>query len=160
MISENNSLSLLAYTSIANHYMSHQELIDLLAVCRENNSHADVTGMLLYLEGCFFQVLEGEPDKIEALYEKISKDKRHHSVMKLTFEPPVERGFANWTMGYQSVTREELAAITGLTDFLDSENTGFHGMEMTRARKLIECFREGRWIRKDLTQYKHISVGA
>ncbi len=160
MNSENDTLSLLAYTSIANHHMSHQELIDLLSVSCKSNSNADITGMLLYLEGCFFQVLEGEPNKIEALFEKISKDKRHHSVMKLTFEPLVERGFANWTMGYQSVTREELAAITGLTDFLDTENSGFHGMESTRARKLIECFREGRWIRKDLTQYKRISVGA
>lgn len=160
MTSESNSLSLLAYTSIANHYMTHQELIELLSVCRENNKTSDITGILLYLEGCFFQVLEGEPDKIEALYEKISKDDRHHNVMKLTFETLSERGFANWTMGYQSVTREELAAITGLTDFLDSDNTGFQRMQTTRARKLIECFRDGRWIRKDLTQYKPINVGA
>ena len=160
MMSENNSLSLLAYTSIANHHMSHQELIDLLSECRDRNSNVEVTGMLLYLEGCFFQVLEGEPNQLEVLFEKISKDTRHHSVMKLTFEALSTRGFANWTMGYQSVTREELAEITGLTDFLDKESTGFHGMETTRALKLIECFREGRWIRKDLTQYKCISVGA
>jgi hypothetical protein len=160
MISENNSLSLLAYTSLAKHHMSHQELIDLLSGCRDSNSKVEITGILLYLEGCFFQVLEGEPDKLQVLFEKISKDTRHHSVMKLTSEPLTERGFANWTMGYQSVTREELVAVTGLTDFLDTESIGFYGMETTRARKLIEYFRDGRWIRKDLTQYKHISGGA
>jgi len=160
MISASHNLSLLAYTSIANHHMSHQELINLLSESRERNINAEITGVLLYLEGCFFQVLEGEPDKLETLFEKISKDTRHHSVMKLTLETLNERGFANWTMGYQSVTREELAEITGLTDFLDYESTGFHDMETTRALKLIECFREGRWIRKDFTQYKLINVGA
>lgn len=159
MISENNTLSLLVYTSIANHHMSHQELIDLLSQSRENNRNADITGILLYLEGCFFQVLEGDTNKIEALFEKISNDTRHHSVMKLTFEPLGERGFTNWTMCYQSVTREELASIAGLTDFLDEDCTGFHNMGTARAQKLIESFREGRWIRKDLTQYKHISIG-
>ena len=160
MTSEEHPLSLLAYTSIANHHMSHQELIDLLSACRKSNSDKGITGTLLYMEGCFFQVLEGPPDTLEVLYEKISQDKRHHSVMKLTLEPLVERAFKNWTVSYQSVTREELAAITGLTDFLDNESTGFHGLEIIQARKLIECFREGRWIRKDLTQYKRISLGA
>lgn len=160
MISEKYNLSLLAYTSIANHHMSHDELLDLLAQSREKNSTADFTGLLLYLDGCFFQILEGTPDKLEMLFEKISKDERHHSVMKLIFEPLTERSFANWMMGYQSVTREDLATITGLSDFLDIESTGFHGMESARARQLIERFREGRWIRKDLTQYKHLCAGA
>jgi hypothetical protein len=75
--------------------MSHQELIDLLSDCRDINSKVEITGILLYLEGCFFQVLEGEPAKLEPLFEIISKDMRHHSVMKLTFEPLTERGFVN-----------------------------------------------------------------
>ncbi len=156
---ESQKLSLLAYTSIASHHMTHEELLTLLSQSRKNNLPTDITGMLLYMEGCFFQVLEGEVDQLERLYEKISKDPRHHDVMKLILEPIETRSFSNWSMGFQHITKEELSSITGLTDFLDRENNGFEGLEITRARKLIEYFREGRWFRKDLTQYKRISMG-
>lgn len=157
---ESQKLSLLAYTSIASHHMTHEELLTLLSQCRKNNLPTDITGMLLYMEGCFFQVLEGEPDQLEALYDKIVKDPRHHDVMKLILEPIDARCFSNWSMGFQHITKEELSSITGLTDFLDRDSNGFAGMESSRARKLIEFFREGRWFRKDLTQYKRINMGA
>jgi hypothetical protein len=156
---ESQKLSLLAYTSIASHHMTHEELLTLLAQSRKNNLPTDITGMLLYMEGCFFQVLEGEAGQLEKLFEKIAKDPRHHDVMKLILEPIETRCFSNWTMGFQHITKEELTSIIGLTDFLDRENNGFDGLEITRARKLIEFFREGRWFRKDLTQYKRISMG-
>jgi len=50
-MANDTQLSLLAYTSVASHHMSHQELIDLLIQARDNNSHTDITGMLLYMEG-------------------------------------------------------------------------------------------------------------
>lgn len=156
---ESQKLSLLAYTSIASHHMAHEELFALLTQSRNNNLHTDITGMLLYMEGCFFQVLEGQANQLEMLFEKIAKDPRHHDVMKLILEPIEARCFNNWTMGFQHITKEELSSISGLTDFLDRENNGFEGMEITRARQLIEFFREGRWFRKDLTQYKRISMG-
>ena len=157
---EDDPLYLLAYTSVASHHMTHEELIALLAQSRDNNSHTEITGMLLYMEGCFFQVLEGQRELLEPLFEKISHDPRHHHVMKLIVEPIEERSFANWTMGFQHVTPEELASVTGITDFLDRANHGFDSMAANRARRLIEQYREGRWFRKDLTQYKMINVGA
>lgn len=156
---ESQKLCLLAYTSIASHHMDHDELLALLAQSRKNNFHTDITGMLLYMEGCFFQVIEGQPNQLEMLFEKIAKDPRHHDVMKLILEPIEARCFNNWSMGFQQITKEDLNSITGLTDFLDRENNGFEGMEITRALQLIEFFREGRWFRKDLTQYKRISMG-
>jgi Sensors of blue-light using FAD len=156
---ESQKLSLLAYTSIASHHMTHEELLTLLAQSRKNNLPTDITGMLLYMEGCFFQVLEGEKEQLEMLFEKIAKDPRHHDVMKLILEPIEARCFSNWSMGFKHITKEELSSIIGLTDFLDRENNGFESMEITRARQLIEFFREGRWFRKDLTQYKRISMG-
>lgn len=157
---EEDDLYLLAYTSVASHHMTHEELIHLLSQSRDNNSHDDITGMLLYMEGCFFQVLEGQREQLEALFEKISHDARHHHVMKLIIEPIEERSFAHWTMGFQHVTPEELASVTGITDFLDRENHGFDAMPANRARRLIEQYREGRWFRKDLTQYRMINMGA
>ncbi len=153
-MSDVNALTLLAYTSVAAHAMTHGELFDLLDQARENNHVREVTGMLLYMDGCFFQVLEGEEGVLDKLYEKISQDTRHHNVLKIIREPLEVRGFNAWTMGYQHVTREEMTAITGLTDFLDREDSGFETMETTRARKLIEYFREGRWQNKNVGKYQ------
>lgn len=130
---ESQKLSLLAYTSIASHHMGHDELLNLLAQSRKNNLHTDITGMLLYMEGCFFQVLEGREEQLAMLFEKIAKDPRHHDVMKLILEPIEAPCFNNWSMGFQYITKEELSSITGLTDFLDRENNGFEGMETARA---------------------------
>lgn len=107
--------------------------------------------MLLYMEGCFFQVLEGHRNVIEQLFEKIAKDNRHHHVIKLIVEPIEVRAFGNWTMGFQNITPTELASITGLTDFLDRDSNGFNGIESKRARQLIEAFKSHKWHRADLT---------
>lgn len=154
----NDDLSLLAYTSVACHHMSHQELITLLTHCRQKNSRRQISGMLLYMEGCFFQVLEGPRTQLELLFEKISNDKRHHHVMKLIIEPIKERTFENWSMGFKDITPSELASITGLTNFFDDGGKGFAGIESQRAKQLIESFRDGRWQRKDLTQYRIINM--
>jgi FAD-dependent sensor of blue light len=153
-----DDLSLLAYTSVASHHMTHQELITLLSHCREKNNNRHISGMLLYMDGCFFQVLEGPRAQLELLFEKISKDQRHHHVMKLIVEPIKERAFENWSMGFSDITPAELASITGLTDLLNHEDKGFMGIESTRARQLIQTFRDGRWLRKDLTQYRVINM--
>ncbi|MFV1921052.1 MAG: BLUF domain-containing protein [Methylotenera sp.] len=153
-----DDLSLLAYTSVACHHMSHQELITLLTHCRQKNSSRNISGMLLYMDGCFFQVLEGPRAQLELLFEKISKDQRHHHVMKLIVEPITERAFENWSMGFKDITAAELASITGLTNFLNNEEKGFMGIESTRAKQLIQTFRDGRWLRKDLTQYRIINM--
>jgi len=150
---DDHELTLLCYTSIAAHLMSHDELIALLEQSRVNNTKLNVTGMLLYMDGCFFQVLEGEKAIIDHLYDKISNDKRHLRVIKLIEEPLNKRSFNKWTMGYQQVSRVELANVTGLTDFLDRDSNGFETLETSRARKLIEMFREGRWVKNVNTHY-------
>ena len=153
---QDTQLIMLSYTSIASHLMTHQELIDLLNQARVNNSQRNITSMLLYMEGCFFQVLEGERDIVEVIYVKIAKDKRHHHVMKLLEEPIEDRGFADWRMGYQHVTREELAQVTGLTDFLNQEHPGFESMHSERAKTLITAFRQGRWQTRNTQQYDYV----
>lgn len=157
---EEHDLSLLAYTSVACHHMSHEELVTLLSNCRKKNDARHVSGMLLYMDGCFFQVLEGERAILDRLFEKISKDVRHHHVMKLIMEPIEARTFGNWTMGFKNVTPAELVSITGLTDFLDRDNKGFNDIESKRARQLIDAFRDHRWHRHDLTQYQRINMGS
>ena len=62
------------YTSVANEKYDHDEMVLLLDIIRANNKKLHVTGMLLYDDGSFFQVLEGDKADVNALFMKIEKD--------------------------------------------------------------------------------------
>ena len=124
--------------------MGESVLHDILQVSRVNNEQLGVTGMLLYQNGSFFQVLEGEKKTVETLYEKIVLDSRHERSIKIIFEPIQERSFSHWTMGYASLSNEDLQTIEGLNDFF-TEGRSLIELCETRAKILLSAFKEGRW---------------
>jgi hypothetical protein len=137
------------YASAATRKFDTPELAALLRAAREHNDVAGLTGMLLYTEGSFFQVLEGIPEQVEALYARIERDKRHDQVTKIVSEAIPNRSFEHWTMGFSQVSRKELATISGSNDFFLGSSC-FLGLDSGRAKKLLSAFREGRW-RKSLS---------
>ena len=124
--------------------LSTTELNTLLAECQRNNAKIDVTGMLLYREGSFFQVLEGERTVIEALLDKIASDKRHNHTVKIISEPITNRSFGDWTMGYPDISSEELAQIPGLNDFF-TQSKSYLELGESRAKTLLAAFKDGKW---------------
>jgi uncharacterized Fe-S cluster-containing MiaB family protein len=142
--SEKKELVHCIYSSAQTIEFSHDDIIALLEAARKNNSKLGVTGILLYDSGSFFQILEGEPDVIQALYKKIENDKRHCRVSKIIYEPIESRSFSEWTMGYAGVTREKLRAIDGLNDFFYSRKC-YTDLDEGRAKMLLIAFKEGKW---------------
>ena len=67
----------LTYVSTATRPFSKADLSELMVKSHENNTRLDLTGMLLYTDGNFMQVLEGEEGDVRTLYEKISDDPRY-----------------------------------------------------------------------------------
>lgn len=132
------------YASAQTEKFSHADIIALLKIARKNNSALGVSGVLLYDSGSFFQVLEGEPDVLQALYEKITSDKRHKRIVKIIVEPIESRSFSEWTMGYAGVTREQLQSIDGINDFFYGERC-YTDLDQGRARILLNAFKEGKW---------------
>ncbi len=133
------------YCSVsAEHEFSAAELEQLLQVCRRDNSKAGVTGMLLYQEPWFFQILEGEPGTVEKLYQKIALDRRHTRLMKIVQEPIDARDFGEWSMGRADVSLSDLKRIPGLNDFF-SRGTAWTDLDEGRAKTLLEAFRSGQW---------------
>jgi hypothetical protein len=132
------------YASAATRPFEAAELTALLQAARQHNDGAGLTGMLLYTEGSFFQVLEGDPAAVEALYARIELDKRHEQVTKIVAEAIPRRSFAHWSMGFSQVSRDELALISGTNDFFSGASC-FLGLDPGRAKKLLSTFREGRW---------------
>ncbi len=143
----------LIYSSAAAREMRSEELEGILAAARRNNSALGITGMLLYHEGSFLQVLEGKRELVEELFSRIEKDDRHTAAMVLLRSELPERAFEGWSMGFYRARSEDLRTLAGRSDFL---RTGVvrttdeeHG---EKARRILLAFREGRWRRRVATQ--------
>ena len=137
------------YASAASRDLEAGELAGLLEVARENNTRLGLTGMLLYAEGSFFQVLEGQAGVVDALYARIELDPRHRHVTMIIREPIPKRHFDAWTMGFCKMSPEALAGMSGVNDFFGKDRTVV-SVDAGRANKLLAAFRDGRW-RKKLT---------
>ena len=111
------------YTSVAIQPMPKSKLYKILVDSRVRNKLADVTGLLVYVDGNFLQVLEGEQEVVSTLFEKISRDRRHKDV-KVVYNTGIERRtFDAWRMAYMSPSPKELAAWAGLINTTTFEST-------------------------------------
>jgi hypothetical protein len=93
----------LLYLSTASQWFGESDLRDLLAQTRTYNREHQVTGLLLYGQGHFMQLLEGERSVIVALYARILRDPRHHQVTTLVQQACSERCFPAWAMAFDSL---------------------------------------------------------
>ncbi|MBP7295377.1 MAG: diguanylate phosphodiesterase, partial [Acidobacteria bacterium] len=134
----------LIYCSAAARSFSREELAALLSRARANNARLGITGMLLHIEGSFFQVLEGAPDAVDGLFDAIRRDARHRQLTVIIREPVAARTFGEWTMGYADITPAELDGIVGANDFY-AGGESFTRLGEGRAKKLLAAFRDGRW---------------
>ncbi len=134
----------LIYASTAVNDFDQQELVVLLRKAREANAQVGITGMLLYIEGNFFQVLEGEPAAVDRQFAKIALDKRHAKVVTIIKEPIVKRAFGDWTMGFAEISVREFQRLDGLNDFF-AEGSVLAQLGSGRAKKLVTAFGQGSW---------------
>jgi len=149
--SETQPLLRLVYSSCATRAFDAPELVELLNGARTNNERLAVSGMLLYAAPTFLQVLEGDPEVVENLYDKIEADERHDGTRILLREEVEERDFADWSMGFVQADREMLQSIPGLSDFMQQRARGTAREaddNVERVRKILEQFRSGRWRRE------------
>jgi len=132
------------YTSAATERFRVDELVRLLEDARRRNEASQITGMLLYSDGGFFQILEGDPAHVDACFERIQKDPRHTKVTRIIRESIAERDFADWSMGFAEPASESLRQIEGMNDFFSS-GVSFERLDSGRAKKLLRAFAAGRW---------------
>lgn len=132
------------YSSAETTPFSQKDIATLLGKARFNNDKLGVTGMLLYDNGSFFQILEGQPETVTLILDEIQKDQRHNHIVKIIHEEIEERNFSDWTMGYSGVTREDLKSIEGLNDFFLA-NKQYTELDEGRAKTLLKAFKEGKW---------------
>lgn len=83
-----------------------QALRAILDAARQKNPSLGITGALLFSGGYFCQVIEGDLDALETLYETIQMDGRHTECTVLFFEPIEARGFGAWDMAFAGIEEE------------------------------------------------------
>ena len=96
----------IAYLSTATIQISAGVLNSILDASCRNNLADGITGLLCHYDGSFLQFLEGEPDAVDRLLDKIALDPRHAHILKVYREPVQERAFADWSM---AVVRPDVA---------------------------------------------------
>ncbi len=109
-------MNYIIYVSTADRLLTDEDLTKLLLKSRINNAKAGITGMLLYSNGTFFQVLEGEEEQLSALFEKISKDSRHRGIIKLKSGKLANRIFPDWSMGFKTSVTESVSHLRGFVN--------------------------------------------
>src|SRR5258706_15801183 len=95
----------LTYASRASNGIHPEGVTAILKGSRENNLAKGISGVLVFSDGIFLQVLEGGRDAVSALYNKIAQDKRHRDVVLLGYDEIPERRFAGWPMGQANLSR-------------------------------------------------------
>jgi hypothetical protein len=103
----------IVYMSRAVRPLTDQDLQDLLNQCRRDNAQHEVTGVLFYSHGNIAQLIEGDPEILEPLFEKISHDGRHSHVMKLISKPISGRSFSDWSMAFHPLESTGFEALQG-----------------------------------------------
>ena len=135
----------LIYVSAALKLFAPAELRELLRLARIKNQRLDVTGMLLYHQGSFLQVLEGPAAAVNPLLETIGADQRHHKLMLLLRREIEARNFADWKMGFVDVAAQS-ESLPGFRDYFKAHSS-FLDLQGDRetVERILDGFRDGRW---------------
>jgi hypothetical protein len=96
----------LSYVSTACDCLKLEDINNILESSKENNTQTNITGILVYCNKHFFQILEGDKDEVIELFNKISIDCRHDNVIKLQEVMTDKRNFGCWSMAFKSFNKE------------------------------------------------------
>lgn len=134
----------LIYVSRANSRFNQHQLEQLLQNARLNNQHNDITGLLLYDGfGTFIQAIEGPVDKIDALFAKIKKDKRHSNINRIGYKHITTRSFEQWQMGFKLIDNNTNCTLPGYSQFMNAPHKpDFIHKHQSFTTKMLNHFRD------------------
>jgi Sensors of blue-light using FAD len=95
--------------------MSDEELLQILTESCKRNVEVGITGMLLYKDGSFMQLLEGTKQNVLGAYHRICRDPRHTGLIIMRQAESDGRSFPDWSMGFRSVRAADLDRVPGFS---------------------------------------------
>lgn len=136
-------LAQLIYVSNRKSNCTEQEIEKILESCKKNNPPLGITGVLLYNDKVFLQLVEGEYKIIIDTYDKIKNDDRHEKCVMLSCGIIKEKSFSSWNMGLKKIdnTIELLTNISNeekkYLEYLISGNEEKDGLKALQIIKKI-----------------------
>lgn len=79
-----------------------KNLTMILSEARDFNYKHQISGVLYYANGYFFQYLEGELETLNLLLNKLNNDSRHDNIKLFAIKSLEQRLFPDWSMKYIS----------------------------------------------------------
>jgi hypothetical protein len=91
----------LIYTSQPTLEITEEILLDILSVSQNKNHKLRISGLLIFGNGKFIQLLEGNKEEVQDLfYSTIQHDPRHTDIKVLLEAESPNRCMPTWTMGF------------------------------------------------------------
>ena len=131
------------YLSSSRDPMPDADIAALLAVSRRNNTAAGITGLLLYHEQSFLQVLEGEEPALSACFGRIAQDPRHRNLIMLWRDAVNTRAFGAWQMGFSRVRALVAEGVGGVISLQDLFTTPALAPADPVVEKLVQVYLRG-----------------
>jgi hypothetical protein len=93
----------LTYVSSASSRFMEGDFERLSIVSERNNQRDDITGALLFKEGTFMQVLEGDEAAVCRTFARIASDPRHQGLITMLRGEIQERQFPKFSMRVEQI---------------------------------------------------------
>ena len=103
---ESKQIYHLSYVSTGCDGLKYEHIKEILDCANRHNKELGITGILVYCNKHFFQILEGDKESVELVFDKIAIDSRHDNVIKLQSAYVDARQFERWSMGFKSYNKE------------------------------------------------------
>ncbi len=110
----------ISYVSTANPTLKDSDIQDLFEDIKSNNEKNNITGILMYSNGNFFQVLEGEKNKVRNLFNKIKVDYRHYDIIKIFDREIRHKAFSDYNSSF-TIVSDNYNHIDDLEHFLEEK---------------------------------------
>ena len=133
----------ITYVSSAVFPFNETTFLDLVAQCQRNNVKLGITGILVYSDGNFIQVIEGADLVTQALYDRIERDGRHRAVTPVAEQRIDVCEFQGWSMAYNILPPKALRTHRVPHAFLDRARQRPLPLPQGSASSLVCAFMQG-----------------
>jgi hypothetical protein len=132
----------IAYTSRVARSLGSSDLDDLLLGARTSNSLVQLTGVLVYGDGVFFQFFEGGDVDVVETYERIKRSSLHTDIVELERREIAERLFRKWFMGFREAPSSRIQKLSDEHWQREAPWAADHAKHSPGIRQLLQFFNE------------------
>lgn len=96
-------LKTICYISNSTHGDSIKEIKTMYLKAKTNNAKNNISGILIYHQGNYLQILEGNEKDVDETYNRIKIDPRHKNIIKVINTNTEYRIFEDYNFGFTIV---------------------------------------------------------